>query len=466
VDDGAHWQNVTPKALAPWSKVGVLEASHFDAATAYAAVDRHRIDDVDPYVYRTRDGGRSWTPIRKGIPAGSYVNVVREDAIRRGLLYAGTETGVFVSFDDGENWQPLQLNLPNCSIRDIEVKHGDLVVATHGRSFWVLDDVSPLRQLDAKTAAEDVFLFAPREAVRLHPAGFQGTPEPKDEPMGENPKNGAVLDYVLKAAAQDRLVLEILDAKGEVVRRFASDDAVRRPEVTRIVTTPDWVAVSEPPSAAAGMHRFVWDLHDALPEELRTPGSTRGASGPWAPPGRYTVRLTALGRTLDRPLVVVKDPRLPSSVTDDDLVLQHGLVREIQAERLRVAAAQKQAKDLRTQISVRRRETPAVAFALDAFAKELDRAAGPPIRTEGEEFFDSEEIAPTTLRRLATSLAGLQAAVESADVAPTPDARAGFSERRRMVEEGLARWKDTLTTGKPKVDEILRRAGLAPLKAD
>ncbi|HEX7615189.1 MAG TPA: hypothetical protein VF554_07910, partial [Thermoanaerobaculia bacterium] len=240
-DDGVHWENVTPKALTPWSKVGILEASHFDANTVYAAVDRHRIDDVDPYIYRTRDGGKNWTAVTKGIPAGSFVNVVREDLVRRGLLYAGTETGVFVSFDDGENWQPLQLNLPNCSIRDIDAKHGDLVVATHGRSFWVLDDLSPLRQLDSKVAAEEVFLFAPREAVRLHPAPFQGTPEPKDEPMGENPKSGAVLDYVLKTAAPGPVVLEILDAKGDLVRRFASDDAVRRPEATRIVTTPDWV---------------------------------------------------------------------------------------------------------------------------------------------------------------------------------------------------------------------------------
>ncbi|HQR45057.1 MAG TPA: hypothetical protein PK598_03440, partial [Thermoanaerobaculia bacterium] len=213
-DDARSWTNVTPKALTPWSKVGILEASHFDAETAYAAVDRHRIDDIDPYVYRTRDGGKSWTAIAKGIPAGSYVNVVREDPVRRGLLYAGTETGVFVSFDDGDHWQPLQLNLPNCSIRDIDAKHGDLVVGTHGRSFWVLDDLSPLRQLDAKVAAADAHLFAPRAAVRLRPAPFLGTPEPKDEPMGENPPRGAVLDYVLGAASPGPVALEILDATG------------------------------------------------------------------------------------------------------------------------------------------------------------------------------------------------------------------------------------------------------------
>ena len=462
-DDGAHWENVTPKALTPWSKVGILEASHFDANTAYAAIDRHRVDDVDPYVYRTHDGGKSWTATVKGIPAGSYVNVVREDAFRRGLLYAGTETGVFVSFDDGDNWQPLQLNLPNCSIRDIDARHGDLVVATHGRSFWVLDDLSPLRQIDARTAAEDVVLFAPRAAVRLHPAGFQGTPEPKDEPMGENPKSGAFLDYVLKAAAAGPLVLEILDAKGDVVRRFASDDAVRRPDASRLITTPDWVAVTEPPSAAAGMHRFVWDLHEAPPAELAAAGGRR-AAGIWCPPGRYTVRLTAAGKTLTQPLAVEKDPRLPASITDEDLVRQHGLSREIQAERVRIAAAQNQAGALRAQVEARRKESPAAASVLEALAKAVHRAAGEPAAPSDDDWDDED--APTTLHGLATSLAGLYSAVESADAAPTEDARAGLVVRRKMVEEGLARWRDVLLTEKPKADEALKRAGLAPLKAD
>jgi photosystem II stability/assembly factor-like uncharacterized protein len=465
-DDGAHWENVTPKALTPWSKVGILEASHFDADTAYAAIDRHRVDDVEPYIYKTRDGGKTWTAIAKGIPSGSYVNVVREDSVRRGLLYAGTETGVFVSFDDGEAWQALQLNLPNSSIRDIDARHGDLVVATHGRSFWVLDDLSPLRQLDARAAAADVFLFAPRAAVRLRPAPFQGTPEPKDEPMGENPPRGAAIDYLLRAAAPGPVVLEILDAKGDVVRRYASDDRSRPADLSRIVTTPDWAAPASPPSAAAGMHRFVWDLHEALPKALATSGSRRGASGPWAPPGRYTVRLTASGRTLTQPLAVVRDPRLPASVTDESLVLQHAFAREIQAERVRVATAQEVATSLREQIAARRTNASAPASALDAFGEALDRAAGPTVRTPIGEFYETEEIDPTTLRRLAASLAGLQSAVESADAAPTEDARAGLAARRKMVEEGLARWKDVLATEVPKVGAALRAAGLEPLKAD
>ena len=460
-DDGAHWENVTPKALTPWSKVGILEASHFDANAAYAAVDRHRLDDIDAHVYRTRDGGRSWTAIVKGIPAGSYVNVVREDPVRRGLLYAGTETGVFVSFDDGENWQPLQLNLPNCSIRDLDARHGDLVVATHGRSFWVLDDLSPLRQLDAKTAAEDVVLFAPREAVRLHPAGFQGTPEPKDEPMGENPARGAAIDYALRAKGP--VAIEILDRRADVVRRLSSEDARRGPDVSRIVTTPDWVAVSEPPPSSPGMHRVFWDLREALPRELASAG-WRGAAGIWCPPGRYTVRLTAAGKTLTRPLVVVKDPRLPASVTDEGLVRQHDFARDIQAERVRVAVALKEANDLRALVAARRKESPVAAAALESLAKAIDRAAGPPL-APGEEFWDTAEIDLTTLRRLGTSLAGLQSAVESADAAPTEDAWTGFAVRRKMAVAGLARWQDVLASEKPKADEALKQAGLVPLEA-
>lgn len=466
-DDGKHWADVTPRALTPWSKVGILEASHFDAETAWAAIDRHRLDDIAPYIYRTRDGGKSWTLVAKGIPAGSYVNVVREDPLRRGLLYAGTETGVFVSFDDGDDWQPLQLNLPNCSIRDIDVNHGDLVVGTHGRSFWVLDNLSPIRQLHAGVAAADVFLFAPREAVRLHPAPFLGTPEPKDEPMGENPASGAILDYTLKSAAPGPVLLEILDAKGDLVRRFSSDEQPRSPDLSRIPVTPDWVPVPEPPSAAAGMHRFVWDLRYALPKELAGPGgSMRAAAGPWAPPGRYTVRLTAAGKTLTQPLVVVRDPRLGSSITDADLLGQYALARDIQAERIRVAAALRGANALRTQIAALRKATRKAPPALDVFAKALDGAAGPPILAPGEEFFDTEEIAPTTLRRLATSLASLQSAVESADAAPTPDALTGFAARRRLADEGIARWGHVLATELPEANKALEAAGLAPLKSE
>ncbi len=467
-DDGKQWGNVTPESLAAWSSVALIEASHFDTEAAYAAIDRHRLDDLSPEILRTRDGGKSWASIVRGIPAGSYVNVVREDPVRRGLLYAGTETGVFVSFDDGERWQPLQMNLPNCSIRDIDVRHGDLVVATHGRSFWVLDDLSPLRQLDAIVAAADVFLFAPREAVRLHPAPFLGTPEPKDEPMGENPRRGATIDYALKAAPAGAVLLEILDAKGDLVRRFSSEEAARPPDLSKIVVTPDWAPAAEPLSAAAGMHRFVWDLRYALPKDLAGPaGSTRRTSGIWAPPGRYVVRLTVAGKTLSQPLVVVRDPRLVS-VTDADLVRQFDLAREIQTERVRVARARRQASDLRARIAaLRKNEAAAGALpALEALSTAIDGLAGPPVAEPAEEFWDTEEIPLATLRRLSISLASLADAVESADAAPTPDALTGFAEWKKLVEISLSRWHSFVSSELSAVNRSLKAAGVPPLKME
>ena len=465
-DDGATWQNVTPKELSAWSKVAVLEASHFDAETVYAVVDRHRLDDNRPYLYRTRDGGRSWTAAASGIPDGFHLNVVREDPVRRGLLYAGTEGGVWVSFDDADHWQPLQANLPNCSIRDLDARRGDLVAGTHGRSFWALDDLSPLRQLDAKVASAEAWLFAPRPAVRLHAAPFLGSPEPKDEPMAENPPRGAVIDYLLGRSISGPVTLEILDAKGRLLRRFASDDKPKPTDLSRIAVTPDWSPSPEPLASTAGAHRFVWDLREALPVELVSPmGGFRGSSGPWVPPGSYTVRLSAGGRTLTQPLSVTKDPRL--SLTDADLSRQHELARAVQDERVRVALAQRQADGLRKQIAaLKGKAVAAQASALADLSKAIDRAAGPPILSPGEEFFDTEEISPTSLRRLGSSLSAFQSAIESADAAPTPDALTGFDERRTMEAQGLARWQNVLAVELPKANQALQAAGLGPLTAE
>ena len=427
-DDGKHWDNVTPKEVGPWAMVTILEASHFDTDTAYAAVDRHRLDDIAPHIYKTRDAGKTWHSVAAGIPSGSYVNVVREDPEKRGLLYAGTETGVFVSFDDGDHWQPLAGNLPNCSVRDISIRNGDLVIATHGRSFWVLDDIAPLRQLTATVAASAAWFFAPREAIRLHPAGFQGTPFPKDEPAGENPPNGAILDYYLKAASTTPVAIEIVDTKGETVRRYASDDKPRPPDPTRQTVTSDWVPSPPPPSAAPGLHRFVWDLHYA-PAKGLPPSPFGGAAGVWAPPGRYVVRLTAAGRTVSQPLIVKKDPRIKA--TDADLAAQFDLANQIQSERVRVAAARSQVDSIRKQLAaLKGKATGAVATEIEAFTKKLDTIAGPPPATPEEDFFGEPTIDPSTLRRLATAFQQLARAIESADADPTPDLVSGFHQRQ------------------------------------
>jgi len=457
-DDGGHWENVTPPALTPWSKVGVIEPSHFNAETAYAAIDRHRLDDVDPHILRTRDGGRSWSAIAAGIPSGSYVNVVREDPERRGLLYAGTETGVFVSFDDGDHWQSLQANLPNCSVRDISVRQGDVVLATHGRSFWVLDDAGPLRQLDARVAAADLWLFAPRTAVRLNPAPFQGTPDPKDEPRAENPPRGAVLDYVLRTASAAPVSIEIVDAKGERVRTFSSADPEEAPDLQRIQTTADWSPPRRPPSAAAGAHRFVWDLQYETPKVLVS-RRRREAGGLWAAPGTYTVRLTAGGRTVQQPLVVARDPRIAAS--DADLARQLELARRIQEERVRVAEALREAEGIRKRLASLSPAPGAAREAVAAFSRALEEAAGPP--ADAEETFEEHEAAPTNLRRIAAGLGRYERTVESADAAPTPDAESALAHRREEAAAGLAHWRAFLDRDLAAVNAALRAAGLPVL---
>src|SRR5574341_1340748 len=317
-DGGLHWTNVTPPALTPWSKVSILEASHFDTLVAFAAVNRFRLDDLHPHIYRTRDGGRTWLEVVRGIPDNEVVNVVREDPVRRGLLFAGTERSVYVSFDDGDRWQSLRLNLPASSMRDLAIHERDLVVATHGRSFWVLDDITPLRQIaaaHAAGAAGGAYLFRPAPAYRVRWNLNTDTPLPPDEPAGKNPPDGAIVDYHLPAAT-DAVTLEVLDARGRLVRRFSSADTF---PVDSVLNIPDyWMRPPQRLGTTAGHHRFVWDLHYPTPPALSYgypisaiyQDTWREPRGPVALPGTYTLRLTAAGRTTTQPLTVRMDPRV------------------------------------------------------------------------------------------------------------------------------------------------------------
>ncbi len=330
IDGGKTWSDVTPPELKPWAKVSLMDASRFDARTAYAAINTFRLDDLKPHIYRTRDGGESWTHITNGIPDGGIVNAVREDPKRRGLLYAGTEQAVYVSFDDGENWQSLRLNMPATSIRDLVIKDDDLVVGTHGRSFWILDDISPLRELTQRSAEgapgfsrAKPHLFTPAQAWRVRWNKNTDTPVPPDEPAGQNPPDGAILNYWLPADARD-VTLEIVDAGGSVVRKHASRDALFDPGAERVNFPRYWIRPPQRLSAASGFHRFVWDVRYPPPRtsQFSYPiaaihrNTPRQPEGPWAPPGSYTVRLTVDGAAQTRPLLVKMDPRVKTSTVD------------------------------------------------------------------------------------------------------------------------------------------------------
>ncbi len=311
-DDGKTWQNVTPPAMTSWSKVVMIQASHFNVNEAYAAVERHQLSDYEPHIYRTLDSGKTWTEITSGLPAGVYVQTVKEDPTRQGLLFTGTERTVFVSFDDGDHWQSLQLNLPPASVRDLVIHADDLIVATHGRGFWVLDNISPLRQGTADVARANVHLFQPAHAFLMTAGSDNGTPMPRDEPLAENPPSGAIIDYYLKADVSGPLTIEILDPAGEVIRKYSSEDKPTPVNPDTLNIPAFWVRTPEPLSTAAGMHRWIWDLRPTPPP--RPAGGGGGGFGgrggaPLVLPGRYTVRLTVGGASYTQPLMVKSDPR-------------------------------------------------------------------------------------------------------------------------------------------------------------
>jgi photosystem II stability/assembly factor-like uncharacterized protein len=325
-DGGANWTNIAPPGIPAWSKIAQIDASPFDDDTAYVAVNRMRIDDLRPYAYRTHDGGKTWQEIDAGLPQDAPVNAVRADPIQQGLLYTATEDAVWTSFDDGAHWRSLQYNLPPTSMRDLLVKDDDLIVATHGRSFWILDDVSPLRQMTAEAGKTPPMLFAPATAWRVQRDTNTDTPLPPDEPAGENPPDGAIIDYDLPRDAGGPVTLEIVDSNGNVLRRYSSNTpATPTPEQLRTdLIPPYWPQINGPLPATAGMHRWVWDLHATAPTATHpsypisaVPHETPlTPQGPLVLPGTYTVRLTADGRSESQTLLVKMDPRVHVSSAD------------------------------------------------------------------------------------------------------------------------------------------------------
>ena len=494
-DAGKTWKNVTPPEMEPWSKVTQLVASHFDDLTAYASVSRFRVDDIHPYIYATHDGGKSWKLIANGIADGAAVDVVREDSVRKGLLFAGTENAVWVSFDDGANWQSLQLNLPHTANRDLWLHDADLIVATHGRGFWILDDITPLRQLSAKIE-DAATLFTPEPAYRVRRDTNTDTPLPPETPAGTNPPDGAIINYYLPHASSGAVTLEIFDSAGKLVRRYASTDKpefdVNELEATLGVPTY-WVRPPRVLSAEAGMHRWVWDIHydplvggggrggganypiSAIPHD--TP---REPMGPRAAAGTYTVKLTADGKTVSQPLAIKMDPRVKATLAD--LALENAAELKIAADMKRGAEAVASIRSLQADVKAIPPQAGALADAITALNKKMVAIAGEaPVagggrggrgagggggaaggggRGRGGAAAD----APPTFTQVSGELSGVYGLIDSADAAPTAAQSAQVAQADATYMKLMAQWTLIKSKDVPALNELLKKAGLPTLE--
>ena len=468
-DGGAHWSNVTPPELKPFWKVFNMDAGHFDSQTAYAAVNTMRLDDMRPHLFRTHDGGKTWTEICNGIPDGAATSAIREDPKRKGLLYAGTETQVYVSFDDGDHWQSLRLNMPASSVRDLEVKQDDLIAATHGRGFLILDDVTPLRQLAASTASENAHLYAPQTALRIRNDMNPPTPWPADMATGKNPPDGAIIDYYLGPGIRGVVSLEIADGAGKTIARFNSDDPAPAPD-PRYPVPVVWARPPRVLSASPGQHRFLWDLeYPQVPgmttepdDDLATPHDTPPVStAPWVMPGDYTVRLMAGGKTLTQPLKVAMDPRVKASTAE--LEAQFKLAKAMYDDVTNATAALHEISVLREQLKARAGQAP-VASSSPSIESKLDAIAGP--EHGGRGGFMRGPMGPPTLTSVRLILARLEHSVENADVAPTAAQDAAYARSVKPLAGLLDQWKQLKQTDLKSLNEQLTRGHLAAITLD
>jgi photosystem II stability/assembly factor-like uncharacterized protein len=461
-DGGKNWKDITPPQLTPWSKITQISASRFDDKTAYVSVSRFRIDDLHPYLFRTHDGGATWQSIAAGLPEDSPVDTVREDTVRKGLLFAGTETAVWMSLDDGDHWQSLQLNLPHTSMRDLWIKDNDLIVATHGRSFWILDDISPLRQIGSLTA-DEAHLFKPGDAVRVRRSTYTDTPLPIDEPAGQNPPDGAVIDYYLPASVTGAVAIEIFDASHKLVRKYSSTDApyATREELAKQLIPLYWLRMPATLPASAGMHRWVWDLRYTTPTATRyeypisaVPRATpRVPQGPLALPGTYEVRLTVNGKTQTAPLTIKMDPRVEASKAD--LAALFKSESQLSGMVSATSAASLEAHSLREQIAKQLKTAPAsVKASLEKTDAEL--AA----------LLKGKEENPPGLDNIAGESAGLYQQVGGADAAPTKAQEQATAHAGEEAAEVLRHWKQLQATSISAINQQLSAAGLPALKLD
>jgi photosystem II stability/assembly factor-like uncharacterized protein len=476
-DGGLTWKDVTPPALKPWMKVFNMDAGRFDGLTAYAAVNTLRLDDMRPHLWRTHDGGATWTEINAGLEDGGPTSSIREDPKRKGLLYAASERRVYVSFDDGEHWQSLQLNMAASSVRDIIVKDDDLIAATHGRGFWILDDVTPLRQIDASTANADAVLFKPQAAYRVRWDTNTDTPLPPDEPGAPNPPEGGIINYYLKAVAAGPMTLEVVGTDGRIVRHYSSADPVVKPDPIGGNLPLYWFRPPMVLSTTPGMHRFTWDVHyqplpgggggrGGLPIAAVPYNTVPAPTSPWVSPGTYTVKLTVYGKTYTQPIDVKQDPRVKTPA----LVMQrvYSLTGAAYAGAADALKAAQEAEALREQIArAKAQATGASAAALDAFDKKLEALASmPPQAGRGGRgsgrggFVSSAAGAPDTLNGASQALSGVMNSLQGADVPPTALQVSSIETALRNARAAIARWNALKTTDLAALNAQLKPAGI------
>ena len=460
-DGGKNWTNITPPGVTSWSKIAQIDTSRFDDETAYVAESRLRVDDLHPYAYRTHDGGKTWQQIDGGLPSDAPVNAVRADPVQPGLLYVATERAVWTSFDDGAHWRPLEYNLPHTSMRDLLLKDDDLVVATHGRSFWVLDDVTPLRELAADAGKKAPMLFAPAAAWRVRRNTNTDTPLPGDEPAGENPPDGAIVDYNLASNAHGLVVLEVLDSQGNVLRQYSSKDPIApTPQQLRTnLIPPMWPQISGPLPAKAGMHRWVWDLRATAPTAThyeypisavphRTPLEPQGAL---VVPGTYTVRLTVDGHSETAPLTVKMDPRVHTSMAD--LEALHAAQTAMAAALDALAKADLAAHSVSEQLSAPENATLSAQLAPFSEAlKTLLGGAGPKAARP-----------QPGIEAVTSEAAELYGQLQRADAAPTAALLAAAAQVEDEGKEVLPGWEDFKEGQLPALNEKLRDAHRPPI---
>ena len=478
-DGGKNWSNVTPPNISAWQKISLIEAGHFDSNTAYAAVNTLRIDDLRPHIFATHDSGKTWTEIANGIPAGQIVNAVREDPERKGLLFAGTEKGVYVSFDDGASWESLRLNLPASSVRDLIIKNDDLVVATHGRGFWILDNITPLRQLDrpeagpAPTSASnngvgapprrsETKLFKPQTALRVRGNLNTDTPLPPDEPAGENPPDSAMIDYFLFTDASGPVTIEIKDGKGQSIRKYSSADKPAEANPKRLRIPSYWIRPPQTISTKTGMHRFLWDMHYApiagvepeFPISATYRDTAPRATSPWVVPGDYTVTLAVDGKTFTEPLIVAMDPRVKASAAD--LQEQFDLSWRLYQLRLKLAPVDKKFDDMAeqlTRLKARAAERADLTEKLESFVQTLMKF-GPPHPRPGA--------SPSLF--VLNSTTQLFDEIQDADAAPTAATQAAVADLETKAGPTIEAWRKLLQSDLPALNRELKQAGFTEIE--